>query len=495
MRSTRRLGRAALERLRSTASRRCLSTLLQVGFALPPLSPGARWSLTPPFHPYRCKAPAVCSLWHFPADHSGSALPTTLPCGARTFLGHRARQRTVSVDAAARPTRPARMVPTPAVGSPLVWALAAVAGLLAVLTTALPWHDAVTTTQRVAPVLGFLVGVTVLAELADIAGLFELAARRVIPLARGSTRLLLLLVCALATGTTVLLSLDTTAVLITPVVLAVVVAIDADPLPFAYATVWLANAASLLLPVSNLTNLLALDRLGTLGNAGFARRMLLPEVAAVSVVVVVLLLRFRHPLSREHQRPAPFPVGDRALLAVAALCCLAVAPAALAGLPPWQAAVPAALVLGVAFVLRERRSVLRWSLLPWRVVLLTEGLFLVVAAAGKHGLDRLLDHAAGHGVVRTELVGAAASNLVNNLPSYLALERVVPPGHQQQLLGLLLGTNAGSMLVVTGSLATILWRERCRARGLEIPAGQFLRLGLLLTPPLLVATYLGLVVS
>jgi arsenical pump membrane protein len=220
--------------------------------------------------------------------------------------------------------------------------------------------------------------------------------------------------------------------------------------------------------------------------------MLLPELAAVVVVVLVLLIRFRRPLSRTHRPAEPFAIGDRWLVAVAAGCCLAVAPAALAGLPPWQAALPAALVLAAAFALRRRRSALRWSLVPWRVVLLTEGLFLVVATAGRHGLDHLLSQAAGHGVLRTEVVGAATSNLVNNLPAYLALERAVPAGHQQQLLGLLLGTNAGPMLLVTGSLATVLWRERCRARGVIVPAGQFLRLGLLVTPPLLLATYGGL---
>lgn len=61
---------------------------------------------------------------------------------------------------------------------------------------------------------------------------------------------------------TVLLGLDTTAVLLTPVVLSMSVQLDLPTMPFALLTVWLANTASLLLPVSNLTNLLALDRLG-----------------------------------------------------------------------------------------------------------------------------------------------------------------------------------------------------------------------------------------
>lgn len=374
-----------------------------------------------------------------------------------------------------------------------MWLVAALAGVLAVATTALPWHDAVRTTQTVAPVLTFLAGVTVLAELADVAGLFELAGRRTAVLAGGSTRRLLLLVCLLATLTTVLLSLDTTAVLLTPVVLSLAAAVDVDPLPFAYATVWLANGASLLLPVSNLTNLLSLDRLG-LSTAAFAGRMWLPELVAVAVIVTTLLICFGRRLAGRHGRPEPYTGGDRVLLTVAGLCCLAVAPVSVAGIAPWKAAVPAAFALAVTFGVRGRGHQLRPGLLPWRVLLLTEGLFLAVAALDRHGLSRLLRHAVGTGILRPELVAAGASNVVNNLPAYLALQNAVPPGHRD-LLGVLLGTNAGPMLLVTGSLATVLWRERCAARGLTVPPGQFLRYGLLVTPPLLLGTWLALRVT
>jgi hypothetical protein len=64
------------------------------GWGLPSRAdhPARWWSLTPPFHPYRpaesCPtSPAVCFLWHCPAGHPGLPLATTLPCGARTFLG------------------------------------------------------------------------------------------------------------------------------------------------------------------------------------------------------------------------------------------------------------------------------------------------------------------------------------------------------------------------------------------------------------------------
>ncbi len=80
------LGRAVL-RPRLAAETLPYLALLRVGFAVPAPSPGPRCALTAPFHPYPAVArEAVCFLWHFPWGHPRSALPTTLPCGARTFL-------------------------------------------------------------------------------------------------------------------------------------------------------------------------------------------------------------------------------------------------------------------------------------------------------------------------------------------------------------------------------------------------------------------------
>ena len=117
---------------------------------------------------------------------------------------------------------------------------------------------------RVGPVLIFLIAITVVAEIADAAGVFDVAGHWAARAGRGRTWLLWLLVVGLSCLSTIVLSLDTTAVLLTPVVIAVARQLRLNPLPFAMTTVWLANTASLLLPVSNLTNLLALHRFSAL---------------------------------------------------------------------------------------------------------------------------------------------------------------------------------------------------------------------------------------
>jgi arsenical pump membrane protein len=379
-----------------------------------------------------------------------------------------------------------------------MWLVLSVAGALAVATGYLPWSDATTTAQRVWPVLLFLIAVTVLAELAQRAGVFRVAADAVARAAGGRTRLLLLLVCGLGTLTTITLSLDTTAVLLTPVVLTLATTLELPPWPFALAAVWLANTASLLLPVSNLTNLLAQDRLGLSGSA-FAGQLVLPAVAVVAVTVVVLFARFGRGLPRRYDAPAAAPPPDRVVFAVAVACCVALAPAVLLGAPPWTAAVPAALVLAATFAVRRQPGP-ALALLPWRIVLLTAGLFLVVAAVGVHGLNDLLGHALGGGQgaaaqARAAGVAAGAANAVNNLPAYLALEAAVPRGSTGSLLAVLLGVNVGPLILLHGSLATLLWRERCRAAGVTVSARRFAAEGLLLVPAALVAGWAALQVA
>jgi arsenical pump membrane protein len=123
-----------------------------------------------------------------------------------------------------------------------------VAGLLAVAVGLLPLSDARATGERIWPLLVFLGSVIVLAELAARAGVFDVIASRVTILARGSNVGLFVLCLAFAASTTIFLNLDTTAVLLTPVMLATAVRARVPALPLAMTTVWLANTASLLLP-------------------------------------------------------------------------------------------------------------------------------------------------------------------------------------------------------------------------------------------------------
>lgn len=364
------------------------------------------------------------------------------------------------------------------------------AGILCVLTGLLPRDEAVDNMRRIGPLLLFLGSVIVLAELTRRARVFDVIAHRLAILGRGRYPALFALCVLFAASTTILLNLDTTAVLLTPVMLALAGPARIPPLPLAMTTLWLANTASLLLPVSNLTNLLAAERID-LGAVEFAATMALPQLVALAATAVCLWVfywRRRHRGTDVYLPPEPVrstgPRERNLLIATSVACLLFVAAIPVLGERIGLAAVLAA-VLAVAAFARWDRSALRWSLLPWRLLVFVVGLFLVVPTLSRLGLGHLMEALIGTdpgaaGAFRAAAAGAGLSNIANNLPAYTAGEAVVPVENHTQLLALLIGTNVAPIVTPWGSLATLLCLEFCRAHGVRVPMGRFVVTGLVL---------------
>lgn len=349
------------------------------------------------------------------------------------------------------------------------------AGLLCVGAGLLEVRDALDTLERVLPLLVFLGAVVVLAELTAKAEVFEVVASRIAHLGRGSYLRLFGATVALASVTTIVLNLDTTAILLTPVMLALAARAGIAPVPLAVTTVWLANTSSLLLPVSNLTNLLALDKAG-LTTSAFAARMLLPQLAALAVTMAGLWWFYWRPVAVGSAGYGPVELHrpqDPALCALGAGACGLFLAGVVGGVPLGGVAGVAALLLVVAFAVRDRGS-LRPGILPWRLLVMVTGLFLVIQTLGVHGLDDLAATLAGSGEgavgsLRIAGVGAALSNAVNNLPAYVAVESTLSAGGgPEPVLALLVGANVGPIVTPWASLATLLWYERCLAHGVEL---------------------------
>jgi arsenical pump membrane protein len=354
----------------------------------------------------------------------------------------------------------------------------------AVIFGVLPPDDLVVIAERVAPILAFVVAVTIVAELAAKAGVFDVAAGWLARASRGRTTLLWLLVVALAVVATAFLSLDTTAVLLTPVVVAVARANGLPPLPFAFTTVWLANTASLVLPVSNLTNLLALGRLPEGGPLAFVA--LMGPSAAVAILTTVALLFVIHRRSLVGRfDPAPVPrVIDRVQLVAASVVVIALMPALVSGLEPWIPATIAAILLIGLFAWRSPRA-LSARLVPWQLLVFAAGLFTAMAALESLGSAAVVSVIAGETGGPLELwrmAGTAlvAANTVDNLPAYLLLESAA--GTPERLGALLVGVNAGPLITPWASLATLLWHERLHAVGVDVPWRRFILWGLIAAP-------------
>ncbi|SES19130.1 arsenite efflux membrane protein ArsB [Lentzea xinjiangensis] len=388
-----------------------------------------------------------------------------------------------------------------AVVRPWGWPEAVVAvpaAVLAVLAGALPVDHAVDEAVRLGPVIGFLAAILALARLCDDEGLFQACGNWMARASGGQPRRLLGGVFVTASVTTAVLSLDATVVLLTPVVFATAAQLGVRPKPHVYACTHLSNSASLLLPVSNLTNLLAFASSG-LSFTRFAALMALPWVVAIVAEYVVFRRFFRADLDAPSHAPAGRSSGALPVFAltVVGLTLAGFVVASATGIDPAWAAFAGAAVMAVRALARRRTTVLqvvRAASLPFLAFVL--GLGVVVRAVVDNGLDELLTHVVPNGGTLLALLGVAAvaavlANVINNLPAVLVLLPLAAPVGPGVVLAVLLGVNLGPNLTYAGSLATLLWRRIVHDHDTEVNLPEFTGLGLLAVP----ATLVGAVVA
>jgi arsenical pump membrane protein len=349
------------------------------------------------------------------------------------------------------------------------------------------------------PVVGFLAAVLVLAQLCDDEGLFTAAGDLMARTCRGRPERLLAGVFVVAALVTAVLSLDATVVLLTPVVFATAARAGVRPRPHVYACTHLANSASLLLPVSNLTNLLAFSASG-LSFARFAALMALPWLVAIGIEYAIFRRFFRTDLASwvtpaETARRPQVPVFTLAVLGCTLAGFALVSPA---GWNPAWAALAGALVLSARALARRRttvRGVVGAAGPLFCVFVLALG--VVVKAVVDNGLDGAVGRLLPHGssllaLLAVAAVAAVLANLINNLPAVLALVPLVSAGGPGPVLATLIGVNLGPNLTYVGSLATLLWRRVLHERDEEPALGDFTRLGLATVPATLIAATVAL---
>ncbi|MFJ7244639.1 arsenic transporter [Kitasatospora sp. NPDC098652] len=389
-----------------------------------------------------------------------------------------------------------------AVARPWGWPEAVVAvpaAGLVVATGAIPSAHAVAEAERLGPVIGFLAAVLVLAQLCDDEGLFRACGAWMARTAAGSPRRLLAQVFVVASVITAVLSLDATVVLLTPVVFATAARLGARPKPHLYACTHLSNTASLLLPVSNLTNLLALTASG-LSFTRFAALMALPWLVAVAVEYVVLRRFFAADLDAGTAAGTEVAAPELPLFALVTVAgtLAGFVLTSVVGVDPAWAAMAGALVLAVRALARRRTTpvaIVRSAAVPFLAFVLALG--IVVRAVVDNGLASALGHLLPSGTSLPALLGVAAlaavlANVINNLPATLVLLPLAVPSGSGAVLAVLLGVNIGPNLTYAGSLATLLWRRIVREHDTELGLGEFTRLGLLVVPAALTLSVVAL---
>jgi len=385
-----------------------------------------------------------------------------------------------------------------------IWAVAG-ALLLVVLRTILP-RDALSGVAKGTDVYLFLLGMMLLAEVAREEKLFDWLAAQAIRHARGSPKRLFGLIYLVGIAVTVLLSNDATAVVLTPAVAAAVKAAKVTkPLPYLLICAFIANAASFVLPISNPANLVIYgSHMPAL--LEWLPRFIVPSVVSIVMTYLLLYLTQRKALGLPIEKHIDFPAltanGRIAAMGLGVTAIVLLTASAL----DWQLGLPTAitgiLIAAMVLVKAKKTPMIILRGISWSVLPLVAGLFVIVEAINKTGMVRaisaILQQTASHSPARAAWAGgigvAFFSNLANNLPSGLIAADAVQNAHVPEIIrnAILIGVDLGPNLSVTGSLATILWLVALRREGQTVSARNFLKLGLLIMTPALVAALAAL---
>ncbi len=359
--------------------------------------------------------------------------------------------------------------------------------------------EVVAAVGRTGDVLLFFAGLLLLAASAARAGLFGLLLRLVDSWAGGSPRRLLVAVAVGTALVTVALSNDAAVLLFAPAVLRLVRGRRLPPGRFILAMAFMANSASLVLPMGNPVNLLILDRAGV-SAAGYVAALSLPALAGVALLLALLALvagRARWPATPV---PPPGPAEpadspDRRLVAALALILVALAvvdaAAALRGAPLGPPTATAGAVAAVAVLVRERgrlawlRDGAMWSLLP-----LILGLSVLAAGLGGRGpVGAVVLHLSDHATTAAQatVVGMATAGLaalLNNLPAAVLMTTGLQAAHHlhQLAMPVIAGADLGPNLAPMGSLSTLLLFGVARRQGLAPQWRRFWRWALVAGP-------------
>lgn len=394
---------------------------------------------------------------------------------------------------------------------------------VALLTGVVGWSDVGTVWGIVWDATFTFVALIVISLILDEAGFFAWAALHVARWGGGDGRKLFPLVVLLGAAIAAVFANDGAALLLTPIVLAILLRLEFPPagaLAFTIACGFIADTASLPLVVSNLVNIVTANYFGV-PFGRYAAVMVPVNLASVAATLLVLWLWFRRDIPvryavAELELPRQ-AIRDRAVFRAA---CPLLALLMVAYFVTGPLGVPIALVTGAAALVLMAIAG-RWATggrgatialgkvlrgAPWQIVLFSIGMYLVVYGLGNSWLTAtatgVLAWLASQGTfvatIGTGFVVAVLASVMNNMPATLvgalAIDAAEVPAITRELMiyANIVGNDLGPKFTPIGSLATLLWLHVLAGKGQRISWGQYVRVGLILTPPVLLAALVAL---
>jgi arsenical pump membrane protein len=389
---------------------------------------------------------------------------------------------------------------------------AVIGALLALVLGVVSFADVVTVTGIVWDATLAFIGIILLSLVLDEIGFFEWAALKMAKLSGGSGNKMFIYILLLGALVAAFFANDGAALILTPILLAKMKHLKMNPVAvfaFLMAGGFIGDSASNPLVISNLTNIVTAGYFG-IGFWEYAKTMFLPNLLSIVASIAVLWLYFRRdiPLKVDvDELPEPASVIKNEVMFRLSWGFLALL---MAGyfigdryhLPVSLFALGGALIfLLIASYYKAVKPIMTVKAAPWQVVWFSIGLYVVVYGLKNAGLTDYLAHTvswlAARGdtvaVIGTGFLSAGLSSVMNNMPTIMIMDiAIADAGHEALAYANILGANLGPKMTPIGSLATLLWLHVLAKKGVKIGWGEYMKVGLVITPPVLLAALVGL---
>ena len=393
---------------------------------------------------------------------------------------------------------------------------AVVGAVLALSIGVVSFADVITVTSIVWDATLAFIGIIILSMVLDEIGFFEWAAIKMAKLSGGNGNLMFVYILLLGALVAAFFANDGAALILTPILLAKMKYLKMKPLAifaFLMAGGFIGDSASNPLVISNLTNIVTVGYF-KIGFVEYAKNMFLPNLLSIFASIVVLWIYFRKDIPFKidvSQLPeASSVIKNHTMFKISWIFLALLMFAYFIGdtykLPVSLFALGGALIfLAIATYFKSVKPIQTIKDAPWQVVWFSIGLYVVVYGLKNAGLtdeiatwiEYLNTQGKTVAIIGTGFLSALISSVMNNMPTIMimdiAIEKVGYVGNEALVYANILGSNLGPKMTPIGSLATLLWLHVLAQKGVKITWSEYMKVGLVITPPVLLVALLGLI--